>query len=267
MEFQFGAPQPFKSTTESANIPSSLFDSYNAIFETARAQTVVQQEASFRLRYQVYCVENHFLRVEDNPGELEKDAYDAQSEHTLLLHRASNAIVGTVRLVLPVDTPDRPPLPIYEACPEMMEYVPLARTAEVSRFAVSKNFRRRKNDELYGNFYTRADLAGDARRLIPHLTLGLLQAIVQMSREKGMEYVCAVMDPALLRLLGRLGIYFTSIGDPIEYHGLRQPCYSDLGVLLATVEQIRFDVWEILTDRGNYWPRQLPPPTAQEAAA
>jgi N-acyl amino acid synthase of PEP-CTERM/exosortase system len=219
------------------------------------------------LRYEVYCVENHFLSVEDNPGGLETDAYDAQSAHALLVHRSSDAIVGTVRLVLPTETSERPPLPLYEVFPDAMAYMPLSRTAEISRFAVSKSFRQRKEDNLYGKFYTRADLFGDARRLIPHLTLGLMQSMVEMSRDNGIDYLCAIMDPALLRLLARLGIHFTLVGKPIEYHGLRQPCYSELGVLLASIEQVRFDVWEVLTDRGNYWPSQLTGSKVREAAA
>jgi N-acyl amino acid synthase of PEP-CTERM/exosortase system len=94
-----------------------------------------------------------------------------------------------------------------------------------------------------------------------------MQSVVEMSRANGIDYLCAIMDPALLRLLGRLGIHFTLVGKPIEYHGLRQPCYSELGLLLASVEQARFDVWEVLTDRGNLWPTQLDGAGTREAAA
>jgi N-acyl amino acid synthase of PEP-CTERM/exosortase system len=256
-----------QSHDNSGRAAPSLYETYGAAFKTVRARSEAQLQACFRLRYEVYCVENHFLDAEDNPGGLETDAYDAQSAHSLLVHRASDAIVGTVRLVLPHEASERPPLPLYEVCPEAMAHMPLSRTAEISRFAVSKNFRRRKEDQLYGKFYTRADLLGDARRLIPHLTLGLMQSVVEMSRDNGIDYVCAIMDPALLRLLGRLGIHFTLVGKPIEYHGLRQPCYSELGLLLASVEQTRFDVWEVLADRGNLWPTQLDGAGTQEAAA
>ncbi len=247
--------------------PPSLYETYGATFKAVRARTDAQQQACFRLRYEVYCVENHFLSAEDNPGGLETDAYDAQSAHALLVHRASDAVVGTVRLVLPVETSERPLLPLYEVCPEAMSYMPLTRTAEISRFAVSKSFRRRKEDQLYGKFYTRDDLLGDARRLIPHLTLGLMQSVLEMSCDNGIDYLCAIMDPALLRLLSRLGIHFTLVGKPIEYHGLRQPCYSELALLLASIEQARFDVWEVLTDRGNYWPTQLGGDRKRDAAA
>lgn len=266
METSLGNAQHLKPPKPEAAGPD-LYDRYGATFRTVRVQTTEQQQASFRLRYEVYCVENHFLRIEDNPGGLETDNYEGQSLHTLLVHRASEAIVGTVRLVTPVETSARAPLPLYEVCPEAMAKVPLHRTAEISRLAVSKSFRRRKGDDLYGRFLTRAELEGDARRFLPHLMLGLLQAVVEMASETGMDHICAIMDPALLRLLARFGIHFTMIGKPIEYHGLRQPCYSDLGKLLAHVERTRFDVWEILTDRGNFWPAQTIPTDAHDAAA
>jgi hypothetical protein len=68
-------------------------------------------------------------------------------------------------------------------------------------------------------------------------------------------------------LLSRLGIHFTLVGKPIDYHGLRQPCYSELGLLLASVENQRFDVWEVLTDRGRLWPAQSVDTEARVAAA
>ena len=266
MGMNLGNAQHMESPKPERASPS-LYETYGAAFETVRAETAEQQRASFRLRYEVYCVENHFLKIEDNPGCLETDDYDAQSLHTLLIHRASQAIVGTVRLVLPVDVSEHAPLPLYEVCPEAMAKVPLKRTAEISRFAVSKGFRRRQGDELYGRFYTRTELEGDARRLLPHLTLGLMQAVTEMSQESGIDHLCAIMDPALLRLLARLGIHFTMVGKPLEYHGLRQPCYSDLSKLLARVEQARFDVWEILTDRGHFWPAQMIPAAGTSEAA
>jgi len=67
------------------------------------------------------------------------------------------------------------------------------------------------------------------------------------------------MEPALLRLLSRLGIRFSSIGGMIEHHGWRQPCYARVHELLATIERERYDVWEVITDCGRYWPHYHPP--------
>jgi N-acyl amino acid synthase of PEP-CTERM/exosortase system len=71
------------------------------------------------------------------------------------------------------------------------------------------------------------------------------------------------MEPALLRMLRHLGIYFESIGPVVEYHGRRQPCFSNIEELLATTWDERPDVWEVLTDGG----RLRAPPTAAPGLA
>jgi N-acyl amino acid synthase of PEP-CTERM/exosortase system len=59
------------------------------------------------------------------------------------------------------------------------------------------------------------------------------------------------MEPALLRLLSRFGIYFSPIGPMVNYHGMRQPCHTNVERLLERVHKERIDVWEIITDNGR----------------
>ena len=61
-----------------------------------------------------------------------------------------------------------------------------------------------------------------------HLPLGLIKSCVEMSVREGMTHWAAVMEPALLRLLTRLGIHFNPLGSLVEYHGRRQPCWVDM---------------------------------------
>src|SRR5690606_27668837 len=86
--------------------PPPLADIYERWFESALADTPEQRSQAFRLRYQVYCVENPFEDPAEHPDGEERDAYDAHSAHALLVHRPSGAVAGTVRLVLA--RPDRP---------------------------------------------------------------------------------------------------------------------------------------------------------------
>ncbi len=69
-----------------------------------------------------------------------------------------------------------------------------------------------------------------------------------------MTHLCAIKEPALLRMLSRLGIHFNNLGPRVEYHGTRQPCYSNLDLLLARTWIERREVWEILTRDGEIWP-------------
>jgi N-acyl amino acid synthase of PEP-CTERM/exosortase system len=221
------------------------------LFDAIRATTPELLNSSFRLRYQVYCVENRFLDPADHPGGIETDNHDRHSLHALLVHRPTNIVCGTTRLVMPKLGPVAVRLPLFDACPEARKVLPPETTAEFSRFAVSKAFRRRAGDELYGLGRPPVEIDDDRRRTTPHLTLGLMAIALQMGVDYGIDYVCAIMEPSLLRLLSRFGIRFTPIGPMVEYHGLRQPCYADISDLLETMENERPDVWEIVTNCGR----------------
>jgi len=241
-----------------------LYDLYNHYFEAIRADTPELMEEVFRLRYQVYCVEHHFENPDDFPDGLERDVYDSRSAHSLLIHRPSNTIAGSVRLVLPAHAHPTSSLPIDLVCKETLlqdpKEIPRENTAEVSRFALVKKFRRRTGEQGSPSGVTEESLqAHDAvsastmdRRIASHMTLGLISSLVAMSTEHGISIWCSVMERALLRLLRRIGIYFTNIGPQIDYHGKRQPCYSPLDVLLERVKEEHFDVWEVLTDEGRF---------------
>ena len=234
-----------------------LKDIYHRYFDVLRADSPQLLDQVYRLRYQVYCIENAFEPVADNPGERETDRYDDRSLHSLLVHRPSGTFVGTVRLILPDDDERRVDLPIRQVCAdglwtEISGLVPLQRTAEISRFAIAKEFRRRAEDR--GSVVGGLTESGDPRRVIPQISLGLMRAIVELAVSGSMTHLFAVMEPALLRMLQRLGIHFENLGPIVDYHGHRQPCYCDLDRLLARTAQERPEVWEIITNEGRLWP-------------
>jgi N-acyl amino acid synthase of PEP-CTERM/exosortase system len=87
-----------------------------------------------------------------------------------------------------------------------------------------------------------------------------------MSAREGITHWAAVMEPALLRLLTRLGIHFNPLGRLVDHHGRRQPCWADLDVLLRRVYAERPDVWDVITDGGRLWPLTLAHPVAARRA-
>jgi N-acyl-L-homoserine lactone synthetase len=186
-----------------------------------------------RLRHQVYCVEHDYLDDQDG---LEVDEFDLHAKHVILRERATGEVVGAARLVLfQADAPEES-FPMQAVTPaSLRHYVPMGRAAEVSRFAISKR---------------RRDLAGATGGL---LRLALVQGLVRLSAELGITHWVAIMEPTLLRLLKTSGIHFNPIGRPVEYHGLRQPCWAQLASLLARVGAERPAIWNLLTDNGNHW--------------
>ena len=63
------------------------------------------------------------------------------------------------------------------------------------------------------------------------------------------------MEPTLLRLLQRFGIYFPAIGPIVNHHGLRRPTLAVAAAVVNGILNKRPDVWEIVTDRGRFVPR------------
>jgi N-acyl amino acid synthase of PEP-CTERM/exosortase system len=230
-----------------------LIDNFNHRFAVVTADTLALQEQAYQLRYQVYCIENSFEDPLEQPLEQEMDEFDARSVHSVIIDRSSHAVTGTVRLILPdPDFLDKS-FPIQRVCSHPLlrngRLLHTARPAEISRFAVSKEFSRRAADCHPSQ--RRTDSRTERRAAMPNITLGLMNGIVRMSAEHGITEWFAVMEPTLLRLLARFGIYFSPIGPMVNYHGMRQPCHVIVEKLLDRVHKERIDVWEFITDNGR----------------
>jgi N-acyl amino acid synthase of PEP-CTERM/exosortase system len=245
----------------SADDKRSLFSMYQRWFDVVPADTQERLEEAYKLRYQVYCVENTFESQDQSQAGLEIDSYDKHSVHSLLIHRPTGMVAGTVRLILPDGSGKIDALPISEVCtdPALRDAAkfPPARTAEISRFAVSKAFRRRITDGTYPDMHvaegTPVNRAQERRVLTPNITLGLMKAIAEMSIRNGITHLCAMMEPALLRLTSRLGIKFVPLGKTVEYHGIRQPCFAGLTDLGFALMKSSPDAHELVSDQGRYW--------------
>ena len=234
---------------------TSLYDIYNSYFQVVQADTPELLREAQRLRYQVYCLENEFEDPEANPEGLESDELDQRSRHSLLIHRESGLVAGTVRLILP-DPEAALAFPAVETSEALREhgprYLPAATTGEISRFSISKDFRRRVEDGCWPAIYEQdADPRQANRRILPHITLGLMQGLVQMSVETNVTHWCATVETPLLRLLKRLGIHFHSVGPLVNYHGWRQPVYNCVEDVLAGIYEERPEVWDVITARGR----------------
>jgi len=231
------------------------------MFEGIVADTPDLLDEVHRIRYQVYCVENKFEDPAQCRGGLEIDQYDSHSVHGLLLHAASKAPVGTVRLVMHKPGASSGSLPIHQVCrhPDLQDpdFLPYGTTAEFSRFAISKTCRRRADDGAFGEVSQANALGTDTRRFIPHITVGLITTALRLCFANGITHVCAVMDPALLRLLSRFAIRFKALGAQVEYHGWRQPCFTTVAAMLTEMELERHDVWAAVTDFGRLWPSSI----------
>ena len=231
----------------------ALVQTYDLFFEVRIARSLKEQTEAYAIRYRVYCEETAFLPSEGHPDHLERDRYDAHALQCLLIHRASDKPVGTVRLVLPranqphCDLPARMLAPALDLLPESQ--LPRAQTAEISRFSIIPEFRKRAGDRLYPDS-EQLEPQMDVRRMVPNMTLGLMSGIVEMAIEQGISHLCAIIDPALLRILRGLGLRFELAGGMVEFHGRRQPIWCDLHDLLEGQRQTHPDIHAVLTKGG-----------------
>ncbi|MDA0990898.1 MAG: PEP-CTERM/exosortase system-associated acyltransferase [Verrucomicrobia bacterium] len=237
--------------------PEDLNDLYYRYFEIQEAVTSDLTRISQQVRYQVYCVENAYEDAAKSQSGLETDEYDGHAGTAVLFHRPTGLPAGTVRMVVPnYDDLDHSfALQAYCNDPVIRDRkrFPVERMGEISRFSVPKDFRRRAEDRMFNHFPNNSELGeGEHRRVIPNMTLGLIEWLVRFSVREGLTHWCAVTEPRLLRLLGRLGIHFNPIGDLVEFHGLRQPCFIELETLLRRTRDERPDVWSLITANGAH---------------
>ena len=225
------------------NDPSpSLEAMYRASMTVLEAVTPSQQVEAFRIRYQVYCLDNAFEKAEESSDGLESDDFDDRSVQVLLRHDPTGTFIGTSRLILPAAPDFAPSLPMLRVSgldgAGSPHPFPLARTAEVSRFSITRGGRRLVGEAASGEH--------DRRLLVLHLPLGLIGGLIAAAEGHGMTHFCAVMEPCLIRLLGRFGIHFTAHGNLVEHHGLRQPCWIEIAALLEQVGSERPDILPLL---------------------
>ena len=226
----------------------TLLKRFDSHFATLPADTPDRVRLAQRIRYQVYCVENPHERA-DNPEGIETDEFDCHAIHSLLVYRQAHAALGTVRLILPLSDELERSFAMQRlldsASLRELRRLPLHSAAEVSRFSISRQFRRIAN--ALGDTEQAAFVSNSG----PLLRLGLIQGLVRMSSQYGITHWCALMEPTLLRMLAAMAIRFVPIGPMVEFRGLRQPCYCNVADILDAVKRERPAFWSVLTDGGS----------------
>ena len=231
----------------------SLLARHDVYFETRIADRPALIEAAHALRYQVYCLERKFEKADEHSAGLEVDQFDSHAIQGLLFHRPTNAAIGTVRMILPGNC-DQGRLPVAQLLRQnnidLAKFVRIDNAVEVSRFAISKEFRRRWTDEsaIAGS---RPLSRQETARQSNLACLSLIQFLLRQSVEHGVFYWTAVMEGTFLRMLARMGIHFTSIGPVVFHHGFRQPCYCYLPTMLEEMRAEHPDYWEVVTNGGE----------------
>ena len=200
----------------------------------------------YKLRYQVYCNECGFENPEDHPGEMETDEFDDVATHFCAFVQETKEIIGTARIILP-SAKNFPIHKHFTLDQEAIAAIDSSKVGEISRLAISKDFRRRAIDKaLYSEDIvdiTEKKVYKQRRRQFElALVAGLYRCIYLESKSQGLTHWYAVMATGLFCLLKSRGIIWHPIGPKQNYHGWRRPYVAEISenVKSATINYPEF---------------------------
>ena len=225
----------------------------------------------YKLRYDVYVSEFGFEKEEDHPSGLEKDIYDPYSVELAAIENIdenTEKVIGTMRLILhsehglPIENVAS--LNFYDEKP------PINKVAEISRLTISKEYRRRQEDGLYGvKSYlnvTEGGIIPDQNkpggskvRIQPYLILGLFKELYRITKKLGITHWYIITEKKLWYALKRFDLIFRQIGDPIYYHGLRIPYLGVVNEIEKHLMNNHIDFYKGFLNglERKYWPAEL----------
>lgn len=241
-----------------------LSNEFAKYFEIIPADTPQLRSAAYRLRFQVYCLENRMPGFDpsDFPDGEETDQYDDHALHALLFHRPSQTMAGTVRLVVHDASDPMWMFPIEEHAgllAQSYQHPPRREAiAEISRFILSARFRCRRGEGAFPDglvdMQTQPTDDPCERRHGPHPVLGLFKALVELSWGSGIAFWYAGMEPRLQRRLERFGVGLHLAAEGISYHGRVNAYLSSCAEIMRQCKGQCPEIWRFLTDNGKIWP-------------
>ena len=202
-------------------------------------------EQSYRLRYEVYCLERNFLPAEHYPAGLEIDLFDRHSLHVGAMD-ASGELAGTSRAVRVSEMG----LPLFDHCTafahETEFHTANPRLVEVGRLVVGRSYRRHRHQGVGGveqvskSGRSREDYSGEQRRVGEDPFMTVLEALYQETKRIGATHWLTAMEVSLRDQLAQQGFPFRAFGPESEYYGLVVPYQMSMKELDAVIRSGRF---------------------------
>lgn len=207
---------------------ASLF--FPHYFSAELANSPQQREACFRLRHQVYCEELNFEPLK--PNGLETDCFDNRAWHACISHTQKQQLAGTVRVITSASRTEL--LPLEQNFGALITNPVLSpqnfdrqHICEISRLAVPANIRRNQPCD--------DDMRSTEQQCCRQVAVALYLIATQLCLQTNRHHSFVMIEPALARILRRIGIHFIQIGDTVDYNGLRAPYYLDMRTTKVTL--------------------------------
>lgn len=208
---------------------------------------------SYRLRYEVYCLEEEFLQAEDYPNHSEYDDYDAFSEHVFVHETILDKLAGCARLVKYSKELGFPTSNHFTELYGKLSRLPLTEVYEISRLCIAPFFRKRMvpKDGLYGiESYLEGNKAPNQgsyqeQRKYPIVLLLMIKEMYLLTLRMGGNFWIASMEPGLIRYLSGCGMECKRLTDDyIEFYGKVMPCLFDLEKTGIRMSEKRPDIYD-----------------------
>lgn len=215
---------------------------YLTLFDVKIARSDHDLKKVHQLRYEVYVKERQW--EPENADHLEIDTYDSDAHHLLMTFKPFNMALGTARIILPDKNKLHNSYPMQSVCfhSNFMDRQWVASHPEFSRFAISKAAREsclNYTSKYFPNLETQYFFARA-------LSFGLIAKMTHHLRIHHYEGVCAILERPLVRLLNANGLAVHKLGKPVEYHGLRQPCYFEVKNLTELISKPEGDLAQLI---------------------
>lgn len=163
-----------------------------------KVQTNDEKIATYKLRFDVYCIERCYLNPNDYPDQLEYDQWDEHSAHFVAID--GTQVIGTTRLIL--DSPIGFPLENHFNL--KITRSPRKTYAEVSRL-IAKPTQLRANIQVAN---------------------GLYRAMLDHSLDAGITDWLMILDNRLLAMYRRIGFVFDQLGSSRLCFGCMNGAYT-----------------------------------------
>ncbi len=213
-------------------------------YEVILADSAEARRIHYRLRYQVYCLEQAWEPVSRFPDGEEKDEFDDRAVHFMIRNRFTGDWIAALRVVLPGE--DLLPIESLGVLKESVRaMIPAGGAAEISRVCRPKSA---AEPEHRIEARLKSDLLGGASEIL----LRLLRAAAQYCCDRGINHVYMLCRPAMARMMNRLDIPMKRAGIPSEHRGVRVPYLVDLRQAFAQARAASPLLAELLSEPHAY---------------
>ena len=240
-----------------------LFSLFYKLFDVVHADTPELKQEAHRIRYQVFCLENEgYEDPAAHPDGMERDEFDDNADHALLIYKPMNLAIGAVRVIKANEENWQKSFPLQSLCDSryLHDELSVKNSCEFSRLCISKERRNlikqeakklrrifNNDDGLNLKIYEKP-LLHIAMAIAP---LGLIRGAFELTTKNNCLNVFGVMEPFHIKRLENAGLVHETIGPVMDYHGKRVPFLCNLLEVYENAMVNNHEIWNLVTLQGK----------------